>query len=97
MLPRLVRPPSDASTRLIGENNVGKVIPSARDLANAYRLFARGARARRIAEEALAAMRGEEIVEPDDLAERVRAYLVEHPEAPWDAAVAALLTDDGAH
>jgi DNA topoisomerase VI subunit B len=81
----------------IGENDVGKVIPSATDLANAYRLFARGARARRIAEEALAAMPGEEIVAPADLAERVSAYLAQHPEEPWDAAVAALLTDDGAH
>jgi hypothetical protein len=72
------------------ENGVRKVIPSDLDLANAYRLFARGARARRIAEEALAAMSTKETAAPADLAERVRAYLAEHPEAPWDEAVEAL-------
>ena len=28
---------------------------------------------------------------PADLDERVRAYLDEHPEMPWDAAVAAIV------
>jgi hypothetical protein len=75
----------------IGDNGVSKVIPSALDLANAYRLFARGARARRIAEEALAAMSPGEIVAPDDLELRVRGILKENPSTRWDAAVAALL------
>jgi hypothetical protein len=32
-----------------------------------------------------------EIDLPDDLVDRVREYLGEHPEAPWDAAVARLV------
>lgn len=77
----------------ISENGVSKVIPSATDLANAYRLFARGARARRVAKEAMAAMSTEDTAAPDDLEERVRAYLAEHPEVPWDAAVETLMSE----
>jgi hypothetical protein len=76
--------------RKLAEHGVGKVIPDARDLANAYRLFERGARAKRVVDEALAAMSREEIVAPADLEERVRAYLAEHPEASWDEGVEAL-------
>ena len=72
------------------EHGAAKVIPNARTLADAWRLFKRGRCAQRIAEEALATMPREEIVAPADLAERVRAYLAEHPEAPWDEAVEAL-------
>ena len=64
----------------LAEHGAGKVIPSARELADAYCLFARGERARRIAEEALAAMSAEETAVPVDLEEHLRAYLVEHPE-----------------
>ncbi len=65
----------------VAEHGVGKVIPDARKLADAYRLFIRSEHARRVVEEALAAMPTTEIATPADLAERVRAYLVEHPEA----------------
>ncbi len=73
------------------EHGVSKVIPSARQLADVYHLFERGERARRIVDEALAAMSKEEIAAPADLEERVRAYLREKPEAPWDEAVAELV------
>ena len=77
----------------LAEHGVSKVISSARHLADVYRLFERGERARRVVEEALAAMAKEEIAAPADLEERVRAYLSEHPEASWDEAVAALVED----
>jgi hypothetical protein len=64
-------------------------------LADAWRLFKRGERARRVVKEALAAMAKEEITAPDDLEERVRAYLSENPEAPWDEAIEALSVGGG--
>jgi len=75
----------------LAEHRVSKVIPSARQLADVYRLFERGERARRIVDAALATMSEEEIAAPADLVERVRAYLAEHPEAPWEEAVAELV------
>jgi hypothetical protein len=70
------------------EHGVGKVIPDARMIEDAYRLFVRGERARRVAEEALAAMSEEEgIAVPADLEARVRGYLEQHPAEAWDDAV----------
>ncbi len=73
------------------EHGASKVIPSAPQLADVYRLFERGERARRMVDEALAAMSKDEIAAPEDLEERLRAHLIEHPEASWDQAVAALV------
>jgi hypothetical protein len=75
------------------ERGVGKVVPIARMLEDAYRLFVRGARAKRVAEEALAAMSTEGITAPADLEEQVRAYLTKNPGAAWDDAVATLAGD----
>jgi hypothetical protein len=74
----------------LAEHGVGKVIPKAEALADAYRLFARGARARPIVEKALATVMTADIPVPADLEKRVRAYLAKHPEMSWDDAVAAL-------
>ena len=63
-------------------------------MANAYRLFERGARAKRVVDEALAAMPRGKIAAPPDLGGRVRAWLAEHPEASWDKAVLALQAED---
>ncbi len=72
------------------EHGAAKVIPSARQLADAYRLFKRGAEDRRAVEALLASLARETIAEPADLEDRVRAYLAEHPEASWDEAVEAI-------
>jgi hypothetical protein len=76
----------------LAEHSVGKVIPGADELEDAYRLFARGARAKLIAEGALAAMSKEKTTAPTDLVKRVRAYLAKHPESAWDEAVSTLVT-----
>jgi hypothetical protein len=72
------------------EHGVSKVVPSADALADAYRLFARGARARPIVEAALATVMAADIPVPRDLERRVRSYLAKHPEMSWDDAVAAV-------
>lgn len=77
----------------LAEHGVGKVIPNARKLADAYRLFRRGDLARQIAEEALAAMPPAAIAAPADIAERVRAYLTQHPDESWDQAVAVIAAE----
>jgi len=76
------------------EHGVGKVVPSTEALVDAYRLFARGARTRVVVEQAITAMAEEPIATPADLAERVRAWLAEHPEEAWDAAVKAIQAQD---
>ena len=72
------------------EHGVKKTVPSADQLSNAYRLFVRGAKARRVAEEALRNSEHDPVNVPADLDEQVRAYLAEHPEKPWDDAVEAI-------
>lgn len=74
----------------LAEHGAGKVISTADQLADAYQLFVRGKRARRVAEEALAATPTEECAAPADLEQQVRAYLDENPDAAWDDAVTAL-------
>jgi hypothetical protein len=76
------------------EHGVGKVIPDTRTLDDAYRLFVRSSRAKRVVERALAEMSAEQITPPADLKERVRAYLSEHPHVAWDDAVATLVGHD---
>jgi hypothetical protein len=76
------------------EYSPGKVIPDEGTLGDAYRLFVRSSRAKRVAERALAEMSTEEIRPPADLKESVCAYLAEHPAASWDDAVATLVGHD---
>jgi DNA topoisomerase VI subunit B len=78
----------------LAEHGVGKVIPENGRLEEAYRLFVRGARARRVAEAALAAMATETISPPPDLEEQVRAYLTMNPDVAWDDAVLSLAGND---
>jgi hypothetical protein len=75
------------------KHGVGKVVPTADRLAEAYRLFVRGKRARRAAEEILAARPAEAIAAPDDLEEQVRTCLKENPSIAWDHAIARLVDE----
>ena len=65
---------------------VKKVVPKKTDLDEAYRLFKRGVHIRKIVADEIAKY-GKPPV-PKDLAKQVRAYLEEHPECPWDEAIA---------
>jgi hypothetical protein len=77
--------------RKLNENGVAKVIPSAEMLAEAFATFERG----RLAYEALKAelerLNKEPVDVPADLADRVKAHLVENPTATWDSAVKAII------
>jgi hypothetical protein len=74
--------------RKLQANNVRKLVPQRADLADAYRHFKRSVRIRQLVEQELA--KPEAIAVPADLFKRVRAYLVEHSEVPWDVAVAVI-------
>ena len=72
------------------DHRVRKVIPDAKGLADAYRLFARGARMKQVVEAAMAAMAKQEIATPINLERRVKAHLRAYPESSWDEAVALI-------
>jgi DNA topoisomerase VI subunit B len=74
---------------------ITKVVPDPDLLAFAYRRACQiGLLNRALAAAADGARRqAAEIDLPDDLVGRVRAYLEEHPEEPWDAAIARLADD----
>jgi hypothetical protein len=74
--------------RKLQENRVRKLVPGRADLADAYRHFQRGVRIRQLVEQELA--KPDAIRVPADLVTQVRAYLAEHPEVPWDVAVAVI-------
>ncbi len=67
---------------------VKKIVPNKQDLVAAYQLFKRGVSIREMVSQAIAY--AEPVPVPKDLERQVRAYLEEHPEAPWDTAVAKL-------
>jgi DNA topoisomerase VI subunit B len=75
--------------RKLDEHGVTKVVPNDEQLANAYRLFVRSSRLEKLVEAAFAQEKDTAISIPDDLNERVQAYLEDHPEAPWERAVEA--------
>jgi hypothetical protein len=82
----------DFVERKLEEHCIGKVIPGADDLADAYCLFACGHEAAQIVERELAKLNGgSPVTVPEDLGARVSAYLAENPIARWDEAVAAVL------
>jgi hypothetical protein len=66
-----------------------KVVPSAQVLAEAYRMFKREPAIQAAVAEVKARL--DSVPVPADLEKQVRAYLTEHPEVPWDAAVAAVV------
>ena len=73
-------------------NGIGKVVPKTADLADAYRLLARGREAEHIISRELKKLNGgSEVKVPRDLQARVRDYLRQHPAARWDEAVAAIV------
>jgi hypothetical protein len=73
---------------------VAKVIPKKKQLAAAYRLFARGKRIEQVVEAAIAGLDEEEITVPADLGARIGAYLDQHPAAQWESAVRQAAEED---
>jgi hypothetical protein len=67
---------------------IEKIVPPKDQLDAAYRLFTRNVHIKKIVDEAIAAHADEaEVAVPDDLEARVRDYLAQEPEAPWEDAV----------
>ena len=73
--------------RKLTEAGIAKVVPSKDLVDEVYRLFARSKQIEEIVEKEIAALADAEIAIPDDLEALVRAYLAEHPDEPWEAAV----------
>jgi DNA topoisomerase VI subunit B len=69
---------------------VTKVIPEAAAMAEAFAAFTREKIARPVVERYFARLERVPIETPADLDARVRAYLAEHPDQPWDTAVRAI-------
>ena len=69
---------------------VKKIVPVRSTLDDAYRMFKRGERIQQLIDAELAKPNNMPV--PKDLGRRVRAYLQEHPEVPWDVAVANIVT-----
>jgi hypothetical protein len=58
-------------------------------------MFERGERIRKSVEDLITAQHAEDIDVPDDLEPRVREYLAENPNAPWEDAVCDAVTKIG--
>ena len=74
--------------RKLQANAVHKLVPSQDTLADAYCMFTRGVEIRQLVQQELAKPDGS--AAPADLEQRVRAYLLKHPEVSWDYAVAVI-------
>ena len=72
--------------RLVALNSLFEKGPKHDELAAAYTLFKRGVGIRQMV--VVATTNAEPVTVPQDLEGRVRAYLIEHPQVPWDVAVA---------
>ena len=77
--------------RKLKQAGIRKIVPVKSELADAYRLFARGQEAERIIKPQLKKLEGFNVTVPRDLEQQVRAYLKENRAQRWDAAVAAIV------
>jgi DNA topoisomerase VI subunit B len=68
-------------------HGVAKVIPDGAGMAEAFAAFTREKIARPVVERYFARLERVPVEAPPDLDARVRAYLADHPDQPWDAAV----------
>jgi hypothetical protein len=79
--------------RKLREAGVEKIVPDAEELADAYRLFANGARIQDVVDNAIKELDDENVDVPNDLEKRVRDYLAKYPSARWDTALAEVVKD----
>jgi hypothetical protein len=74
--------------RKLQEHGIEKIVPEEDELSDAYELFARAHKVRQIIERESKRLNAKPVAQPpSDIAEKVREYLVQHPEERWDAAV----------
>jgi DNA topoisomerase VI subunit B len=78
------------------KHGVKKVVPNTETLAEVYRKEMEYRKAQKAVEQAIGKARDEigEIVIPDDLEDRVEAYLKDNPTSSWDMAIRAIAGDE---
>jgi hypothetical protein len=79
--------------RKLTEAGIAKIVPPNDQLDKAYRLFARSKLVEEAVEKFIEEMPDDTIAVPDDLDARVRDYLDQNPESPWEAAVRHVALD----
>jgi hypothetical protein len=77
--------------RKLTEVGVVKVVPPKDQLDKAFRLFARSKQIEETVETAIDDLDDDETTVPDDLEDRVRAYLTQHPSELWENALKAFV------
>jgi hypothetical protein len=75
----------------LSKHGIGKLVPGADLLADAYRLFVHGDRVKKIVEQTIEKIENKDIAAPADLGARVASHLRQHPKMRWDQAVAAIV------
>jgi hypothetical protein len=83
----------DLIERRLVEHEIGKVIPEADDLAEAFRQYALAPKIKEAVERAIEEMADDAIAVPADLAELVKDFLAENPSCPWEEAVATIVEE----
>jgi hypothetical protein len=74
--------------RKLNEHGIKKIVPDKAELADAYRLFARGHAAEQIVKRELNKLNGDAAAQvPPDIESQVRELLAQHPADRWDVAV----------
>jgi hypothetical protein len=81
--------------RKLTEAGIAKIVPPKDQLDKACRLFARSKLVEEAVEKFIKEMPDDTIAMPDDLDARVRDYLDQNPEGPWEAAVHHVALDIG--
>jgi DNA topoisomerase VI subunit A len=80
--------------RKLTEHGITKFVPVKVRLDEAFRLFARSKLIKEAVEKVIKVMPADTIAVPDDLEARVRDYLAQEPEAPWEDAVRNAVESD---
>jgi hypothetical protein len=74
--------------RKLNDHSVKKIVPDEDELADAYRLFARGHAAEQVVKRELTKLNGDAAVQvPRDIESQVRQHLAQHPADRWDTAL----------
>jgi hypothetical protein len=79
--------------RKLTEHGIKKIVPDDDLLSETYKALAASRRLEEIIAEAIKDAEEEDNDIPDDLADKVAAYLKENPTVRWDAAIASILKD----
>jgi hypothetical protein len=81
----------DLVERRLEQHGIKKIVPATDRLTEAFRAYTRAPKIKEAIEKAIADMPDDAVEVPPDLEEQVEAYLEEHPECPWEEAVAEIV------